>query len=205
MAAANTAKGTRIPPTHTSRAVRVGPKMNPVVSATTIRPRFSPARAGSRTDAALRTPGRISPPANPRAALLSTQTDRSTAKTITSMAAALSAMPTVAMIREWPASANRARVTCDTKAATKPLATMMPIPVPLKPSSSRNSPSTVTIPPIPPAVTPISNWKGSRSRPRGRAGRRRFTLISREAERGPRARAARERSEQERDTGPSGP
>ena len=44
---ANTANGARIPPIHTSTAVITGPKMNPVVSATTIRPRFSPARAGS--------------------------------------------------------------------------------------------------------------------------------------------------------------
>ena len=85
--------------------------MNPVVSATTIRPRFSPARAGSRTEAALRTPGRIRPPANPRAARLSTHTSRFFAKTIISMAAALSAIPAVAIIRAWPTSAIRARVT----------------------------------------------------------------------------------------------
>ena len=69
--------------------------MNPVVSATTIRPRFSPARTGSWTEAALRTPGRMSPPANPSAALLSIHNSRSTAKTIISMATELSAIPAV--------------------------------------------------------------------------------------------------------------
>ena len=56
-------------------------------------------------------------------------------------------------------------------AAAKPLATTRPMPIPLNPNSSRTTPSTVTIPPMPPAVTPISIWKGSRSRAVGPARR----------------------------------